>query len=216
MRKKIAELRHRTVQAVKFVGLGIGAVSGMAYLMELAEGLQGDAKTDFLEFIERVRYDLTQLGRSRAQSCHDCGRHGWGYMLKTKIWEQVLTEQERARVHYNENSDMLICLACAHLRLREHRGHGLRRDDFDLAYTINWPILVAIEVFSSDEELDEDGLAKIREKYVVQDAGEYEDDDEKDRRDSQTRHDANAEFVENGDRHEQPNSEPVAPTSTRL
>lgn len=119
-----------------------------------------------MEFIE----DLKSMGHSNSVACEDCGMWGYGYMLKNATWEKVLTDEEREEIHYGTKKSAIICLACAQKRL----GRPLTPDDFDLKYSINWPILCAMQIARTEGTEEGADLEALRSDWAAKREDEQE------------------------------------------
>ena len=155
-----------TVQTMAAVGMIGAAIPAVLYFGRLAtKDLPPDDRKQLLHELLDLLRDIQQSQLGTETDCEGCGRYGYGFMLKTAVWEQALTAQEREAVHHGSKAHMILCPACVSGRLER----PLHPDDFDPKYPINWPIFCAFELvhqepcFDSIAALFEDAAQKARQ-----------------------------------------------------
>jgi hypothetical protein len=136
-----------TVRFSAVVALTVPALPIAVYAVSrLMAALPKEAHKDLAHrFLEAVRGFQGAFIHNLDSRCHDCSRHGTGYMVRHEVWDAALSEKERERTE-----SLLLCLACVSKRL----GRMLTPTDFDPKFRINWPIFCAFQIAGGDSKLD--------------------------------------------------------------
>lgn len=136
--------------AVRFsavVALTVPAIPIAVYTASrFMAGLPKDSNKELAHrLLEAVRGFQGNCIHNLDSRCHDCSRHGVGYMVRHEVWDAALSEKER-----ESTESLLLCPACVAKRL----GRMLTSTDFDPKFRVNWPILCAFRFASGDSKFD--------------------------------------------------------------
>lgn len=137
-----ATVRVSAVVAMTLPAVPIAVYAAGRFMAALPKESHKDLAHRLLEAVRGFQGDFIHNLDSR---CHDCSRHGTGYMVRHEVWDAALSEKER-----ESTESLLLCPACVAKRL----GRMLGPADFDPKFRINWPIFCAFRFASGDSKLD--------------------------------------------------------------
>lgn len=148
----------------------MAAPAAVYFGTKIAHALPKDARKDLLDRLLDLVNQIQDDVKSAKTQCDECSRYGYGYMLRTPVWQSALTEKERDELSHGRRKHMLLCPMCVCDRL----GRPLTHDDFDPKYPINWPILCAFELADGTPDF----AALMRACDDAEDAADDDDDDD--------------------------------------